>query len=264
MRKMSLLESYVRKLKAAIPRRRELLARRYLKGCGLEIGALHRPLPLPSAVSVQYVDIASREENILRFPELDASDIVEVDYIDDGFVLSGIPENSQDFLIANHVLEHSPNPIQVLKNWCRPLKPDGRLFVTIPIARKCFDKGRPETTLDHLIDDYDLYNSSTNRLARQRINEKNRDHLREWITISEHSILCKRDITYQKPSVEEIERRIEHSDTQRSEIHFHTFSMASYTRLLDYFTKTLETGMKVEKICKSRREIVSILVKSST
>ncbi len=261
--KMPILERYIRKLKAAIPRRRNLLAKRYLKGCGIEIGALHRPLPLPSAVSVRYVDIASREENILKFPELDASDIVEVDYIDDGFVLSGIPKNSQDFLIANHVLEHSPNPIQVMKNWCRLLKPNGLLFVTIPIAQKCFDKGRPETTLKHLIDDYDLYNRHTD-LARQRINEKNQDHLREWITISEHNILGKRDITYQKPSLEEIERRVIRTDTQSSEIHFHTFSMVSYTSLLDYFTKTFETGMKVEKICRSRREIVSILVKSLT
>jgi SAM-dependent methyltransferase len=263
MRTMSPLEKYFCKLKAAIPRRRHLLARHYLRGCGLEIGALHRPLPLPSAVSVKYVDIASREVNIQKFPELDASDIVEVDYIDDGFVLSGVPEKSQDFLIANHVLEHSPNPIQVLRNWCRPLKPNGFLFVTIPIAEKCFDKGRPETTLDHLIDDYDLYNRPTDRLAQQKINEKNRDHLREWITISERSILSKRDTAYKKPSIEEIERRTGDIDAQ-SEIHFHTFSMDSYTRLLDYFTKTLETGMKVEKICRSRREIVSILVKSPT
>ncbi|MCF8057548.1 MAG: class I SAM-dependent methyltransferase [Desulfocapsa sp.] len=259
-----LLGRYFRKLKAAIPRRRELLARRYLRGCGLEIGALHRPLPLPSAVRVQYVDIASREENIQKFPELDPSDIVEVDYIDDGFILSEIPENTQDFLIANHVLEHSPNPIQVLKNWCRPLKPNGLLFVTIPIAEKCFDKGRPETTLDHLIDDYNLYNRPTDHLAQQRIKEKNRDHLREWITLSERRIFSKRDSTYIKPSVEEIEKRIEHTDTQNSEIHFHTFSMDSYSRLLDYFTKTVETGMEIEKVCKSRKEIVSILVKSST
>ncbi len=259
---MSILEKYFHKLKAAIPRKRELLAKRYLQGCGLEIGALHRPLPLPSAVTIRYVDIASREENIEKFPELDAADIVAVDYIDDGFILSGIPDNSQDFLIANHVLEHAPNPIQVLRNWCRTLKRDGRLFVTIPIAKRCFDKGRPETTLDHLIDDYDLYNRPTDNLARQRINEKNRNHLREWITISEHSILSKRDKAYQQPSVEERERRIELTDTRSSEIHFHTFSMDSYTRLLDYFTKTLETEMKVEKVCKSRREIVSILVKS--
>ena len=261
---MPILEKYFRKLKAAIPRKRGFLARRYIQGCGLEIGALHRPLPLPSTVTIRYVDIVSREENIQKFPELDADDIVEVDYIDDGFVLSRIPDTSQDFLIANHVLEHAPNPIQVLRNWCRTLKPGGCLFITIPIARRCFDKGRPETTLDHLIDDYDLYNRPTDNLARQRINEKNRNHLREWITLSEYSILSKRDKTYQHPSVEEIERRIELTDPQRSEIHFHTFSIGSYTRLLDYFTKTLETEMKVEKVCKSRREIVSILVKSPT
>jgi ubiquinone/menaquinone biosynthesis C-methylase UbiE len=258
------VERYFRKLTALVPRRRQLLARRYLRGCGLEIGALHRPLSLPSTVRVQYVDIASREVNIQKFPELDPSDIVAVDYIEDGLALSGIPENSQDFLIANHVLEHSPNPMQVLKNWCRILKPNGLLFVTIPIAEKCFDKGRPETSLDHLIDDYNLYNRPTDHLALQRIREKNQNHLREWITISERSIFSKRDKAYKKPPAEEIERRIEQTDMQNTELHFHTFSMASYTRLLDYFTKTLETEMKVEQVCRSRKEIVSILVKSPT
>ena len=262
MKKASTFERYFQKLKSRIPRRRQLLARRYLKGQGIEIGALHRPLRLPPSVSVQYVDIASREENIRKFPELAPSDIVEVNYIDDGFTLSVIPENSQDFLIANHVLEHSPNPIQVLKNWCRTLRPGGRLFITIPIAEKCFDQGRPVTSLEHLVDDYNLYNTVSDKGAQQKIQEKNRDHLREWIMISERAILSKRDDGYKKPSAEELERRLEQMDTKNSEIHFHTFSLESYSRLLDYFTREIEPAMTIGKISRSRKEIVSLRVKS--
>jgi len=77
--------------------------------------------------------------NIKRFPELNASEIVVTDCIDDGFNLTTIPEESQDFLIANHVLEHAPNPIQVLINWTKVLKRNGIFFITVPIGKKCFD-----------------------------------------------------------------------------------------------------------------------------
>lgn len=96
---------------------RTMLARKYLSGKGLEVGAMNAPVRLPRNTTVQYVDIATREESIQKFPELDPSDIVDIDYIANGFTLQGVPDGQFDFLIANHVLEHSPNPIGVLVRW---------------------------------------------------------------------------------------------------------------------------------------------------
>ena len=258
-----MLKKYFKKL---IPKRsdqRERLAKRYVKGCGLEIGALHRPLALPAGVNVKYVDLVSREESIKKFPELDASEIVAVDYIDDGFILSEIPQASQDFLIANHVLEHTPNPIQALKNWARILKPEGILFITVPIAKECFDKGRSLTTLEHLIDDFELYNKNAQAQAQAKIEQKNKDHLREWINLSERNLFTERYADYKHPSSAEIEKRIEATDIKNIEIHFHTFSLHSYKRLLFYFNAEIDQTVQKEKVIKNGGEIVSVLKKNS-
>jgi len=258
-----MFKKYFKKLRPKRSDQRERLARRYVKGCGLEIGALHRPLASPASVNVKYVDLVSREESIKKFPELDASEIVAVDYIDDGFVLSKIPQASQDFMIANHVLEHTPNPIQVLKNWSRIIKPEGILFITVPIAEECFDKGRLLTTLEHLIDDFELYDRNAQARAQTKINQKNKDHLREWINISERNLFTERYADYKHPSLAEIEKRIEATDIKNIEIHFHTFSMVSYKRLLSFFTATIDKTVQIEKVIRNGGEIISVMKKFS-
>ena len=258
-----MLKKYFKKLIPKQSDQRERLAKRFVKGCGLEIGALHRPLVLPASVKVKYVDLVSREESIKKFPELDASEIVTVDYIDDGFVLSEIPQASQDFLIANHVLEHTPNPIRTLKNWAGILKPEGILFITVPIAEECFDKGRPLTTLEHLIDDFELYNKNALPRAQTKIEQKNKDHLREWIDISERNLFTDRYADYKHPSFVEIEKRIEATNIKNIEIHFHTFSLLSYKRLLYFFTASIDKTVRVEKVIQNGGEIVSVLRKFS-
>jgi hypothetical protein len=59
---------------------------------------------------VRYVDYVTREENLRKFPELDPRTLVTPDIVDDGFVLANVPAESQQFVAANHVLEHASNP----------------------------------------------------------------------------------------------------------------------------------------------------------
>ena len=61
-----------------------------------------------------------------------------------------LPDGSQDFIIANHLLEHVADPIGALEEWYRLLRPDGILFLALPDKRVTFDKDRPRTTLDHV------------------------------------------------------------------------------------------------------------------
>src|SRR5690606_20098895 len=77
---------------------RFLLSYRFLRGEGLEIGALHFPLPLAPGVRVKYYDYRSREENIRKYPELPADKIVRTDYVGDGEKLELVPAGSLDFL----------------------------------------------------------------------------------------------------------------------------------------------------------------------
>lgn len=42
------------------------------------------------------------------------------------------PDGSFDRLIATHVLEHLPNPVNVLQEWNRVVKPDGVISIVLP------------------------------------------------------------------------------------------------------------------------------------
>src|SRR4028119_2450886 len=96
---------------------RLLLSCFYLQGQGLEVGALHEPLQLSAKANVKYVDRLSVTDLRRHYPELNSLKLVDVDIIDDGERLATIPNSSQDFVIANHMLEHCMNPIQTLQTF---------------------------------------------------------------------------------------------------------------------------------------------------
>jgi hypothetical protein len=45
-----------------------------------------------------------------QYPELGAVRLVEADIVDNGETISSIADNSWDFAIANHMIEHCQNP----------------------------------------------------------------------------------------------------------------------------------------------------------
>lgn len=53
---------------------------------------------------------------------VDLSTVVRPDIVDDGECLSKVGDFSQDFVIANHVLEHFEDPIKGFRNMLRVLK----------------------------------------------------------------------------------------------------------------------------------------------
>ena len=122
------------------------LANRYLEGRGLEIGALHHPLPVPRSVQVRYVDRLSVADLRSHYPELASLPLVPLDLIDDGETLTMVPDGSQDFVIANHFLEHCEDPIKTLGTFFRVLRPGGILYLAVPEKHHTFDRDRPVTT----------------------------------------------------------------------------------------------------------------------
>src|ERR1035438_1530581 len=90
---------------------RQQLAAIYLRGEGLEIGALHSPLKVPRAARVRYVDRLPVAELRRQYPELASAHLVDIDIVDDGEKLSAVGAGTQEFVIANHFLEHCEDPI---------------------------------------------------------------------------------------------------------------------------------------------------------
>lgn len=156
-------------LRKAIPR--SFLAMKYLRGKGLEIGALHNPVYLGPFAKATYVDRMSAKDLVAEYPELRGLNIVDPHIIDNGEQLTKIPVGSQDFIIANHFIEHCEDPIKTIKGFLDRLKPEGILYLAVPDKRYTFDKERPSTSYRHLVEDHE------NGPLRSRVN-----HYLEWAT----------------------------------------------------------------------------------
>lgn len=144
---------------------RAFVARSFLRGNGIEIGAFASPLAVPPGACVRYVDKYCRSDlsashTVVGLTLTDFGiafdSIIDPDIVDDGETLSKIGDLSQDFVIANHVLEHFEDPVKGFKNMLRVLKHDGVLYLSLPEMRHSFDRVRQETSLEHVLQDYNL------------------------------------------------------------------------------------------------------------
>ncbi len=127
-----------------------------LTGDGIEVGALHEPAAVPGARSITYVDAISREQAKALFAEVDPALFVDpsviVDLDRDG--LRHFPDESLDFIVICHVLEHLANPVRAIDEVFRVLRPKGRAAIAIPDKRYTFDQPRAITPFDHIWADY--------------------------------------------------------------------------------------------------------------
>lgn len=234
---------------------RNALAERWLTGHGVEIGALHQPVKIPKEVSIEYLDYKTKSENELRYPELKGHKIVDTDIVDDGFICEKLPDHSLNYIVANHALEHSPDPYGTLLKWRSKVKSNGILYFSLPIAEKCFDRGRPITTLEHLLADHKLFTN----ICTHDIAAVTEAHLREFITISDTAIRVSNGIShllgedeidkacadFMGPLKKAIDRENLCYDDLISahinylnrfyDIHYHTFSPTSLYTFIDYF-----------------------------
>ena len=201
---------------------RETVAAFFLQGSGLEIGALHNPLIVPAKAHVRYVDRMTVEELRLQYPELSKLPLTTVDIIDDGESLMTVPPESQDFVIANHFLEHCENPIKTVEHLLRVLKNGGILYMCIPDKRFTFDRDRPVTPFGHLERDF-----------REGPAWSRRQHFEEWVELMEK-------VTPAGKAHERVEELI----AMNYSIHYHVWTQSE---LLELFHKLREVyNMKVE------------------
>jgi SAM-dependent methyltransferase len=84
------------------------------------------------------------------------SDNTPVDIYAYGDDIPALPDSSVDFVFSSHVVEHLPNLIKAMKEWYRVVRPGGYIVMIVPQRdARVLDRGKPLTTYDEIIDDYD-------------------------------------------------------------------------------------------------------------
>jgi SAM-dependent methyltransferase len=107
----------VKELSKSIPRRASdsRFLNQYFCGEGIDIGGKPDPLSLYQSF----------------FPKMKSVRIWDLEDGDAQY-LSGVSDDTFDFVHSSHTLEHMEDPFTALRNWFRVLSPGGHLIVTLP------------------------------------------------------------------------------------------------------------------------------------
>jgi predicted SAM-dependent methyltransferase len=218
---------------------REVVAAIFLRGDGIEIGALHQPLRVPASARVKYVDRMTVPDLRRQYEELAHEPLVDIDIIDNGEQLTTIAGDTQDFVIANHFIEHCQNPIQTFQNLFRVLKPGGILYVAVPDKRFTFDADRPSTTVEHIMRDF-----------TDGPEWSKRQHFEEWSRL-----------VNKRGGEAQVAAEVEHLLTIDYSIHFHVWRAAD---LLEFMVAVQRVvPFEVELFLRNGFETILILRKTS-
>lgn len=138
-------------------RKRRVLSNLDKRGAGIEIGPSIDPIaPKAEGFRVHVIDHMDRAALIEKYADdpvyLDR--IEEVDFVWKGesyAELTGRPKH-YDWIIASHVIEHTPDLVAFLADCDSILKDDGVLSLVVPDKRYSFDRFRPITGLGRVVD----------------------------------------------------------------------------------------------------------------
>jgi GT2 family glycosyltransferase/SAM-dependent methyltransferase len=217
---------------------RHRISRQYLAGDGIEIGALHQALWTPPEARVKYVDRYGVEGLREHYPELKDFKLVKVDIIDDGEKLHTIPDESLDFVISNHMLEHCENPIGTIRSHLKKVKPGGVLYYAVPDKWMTFDINRELTPFEHMLED--------DRLGPE---QSRHQHYMEWA----QWVNCK--------TGDDIAVEADRLDKLNYSIHFHVWDDAAFRHFVQSTQKYLGDPFIIEELLANEFETVAVLRK---
>lgn len=205
------VEDFVNPPRNSSLKMREIAASQ-LNGYGIEVGAGSTPFPIPLHCHVRYVDQLTYEELQKElYPGQKLEDLIKPDLITDLETLEKIEDNSLDFIVACHVIEHTRNPLGALKKAYQKLKVGGILVLVVPDKEKTFDKDRKLTSLEHII----LDNNNPSKV-------RDKEHYFEFYQMAF------------PVKEEQIKSTVEQKWMENYSIHFHTWNYESFSRMLDY------------------------------
>ncbi|MDQ3123725.1 MAG: class I SAM-dependent methyltransferase [bacterium] len=186
-----------------------------LLGNGVEFGAAANPLSIPIGVKIQYADLFSKPQLEDELYDNSEYEFVDTDIVSGFDEMKNIENNSMDFIIASHVIEHVRDPIGALDLAWGKLRNNGKLTLIIPKKEKTLDKNRELTTLEHLILDHAQPNRWRDAL-----------HVAEFYSKA-------------KPlsSIELYEKMLESIRDEKHSMHYHVWNEKSFKKLINYVRK---------------------------
>jgi Methyltransferase domain len=169
---------------------------------------------------VQYLDRWEPEENAELFPELENASYPRPDIVADlnRDALQVVASETLDFVVASHVIEHLVNPLRILSDIYRTLKPGGLLLILLPDRRRTFDRGRDPTPLEHIISDFDV-----------GMVEVSDEHLLEFMShdrFNHETVAAVQGNSARRQAIFELQR-------QRS-IHVHCWTLLEFVPLISF------------------------------
>lgn len=141
-------------------------------------------------------------------------------FIADDPDLSWIADATYDAVISSHVIEHFANPLRALAAWQRVTRPGGVLLMVAPHHEGTFDRRRPVTPLDHIVEDH-----------RTDIGEDDLTHLDETLRLHDFS----RDVAQDRAAWQDARRR----NAETRVLHHHVFSTGSLLAMLQHAGLTI-------------------------
>ena len=123
------------------------LATKYLENLhGIEIGAsTQNSFRLKRAINVDFSD----EQGGLWQSSACEPAVVNIVALGDDLPFK---DNTLDYVLSSHVIEHFFDPVKALREWHRVIKPGGYIFIIAPHKERTFDKPREVTPVSELMD----------------------------------------------------------------------------------------------------------------
>jgi hypothetical protein len=129
---------------------------------------------------------------------------------------SCVQDESYDFVLASHVLEHLANPLRALMEWKRILRLGGVVLVIVPHKAGTFDHRRSFSTFSHVEEDY-----------RKNVTEADLTHLPEILELHDLAL------DPGAGTAEQFRERCLVNESVRA-MHHHVFSPDLLVRMFDY------------------------------
>ncbi len=156
-------------------------------GIGLEIAPLDNPIASKDHSDVHYVDIVDTAALRRKYgddPNVGTDEIAEVDFAlqdPDGRIRS-LPETLRkdalyDWVVASHVIEHTPDLIGWLAEVAEVMVDDGLFLLMIPDRRYTFDVLRPQTTVGQILQAHTAADTVPSERAVY-------DHIRSFVSVT--------------------------------------------------------------------------------
>jgi predicted SAM-dependent methyltransferase len=192
-------------------RKKRVLAGIDRNGLGVEIGPSHDPIaPKREGFKVHVIDHASREELLVKYEKhgLALDRVEDVDFVWHGESYLELTKNPKhyDWIIASHLIEHTPDLIAFLADCDSILKDDGVLSLVIPDKRFVFDRFRPVTGLARVIDAHLAGNRihSAGAAAEYFMNVASKAHQLGWTGNTRGDYTFIHDAQYARDMIREV------------------------------------------------------------